>query len=263
MRTIGIDIGGSKINIVEYSEDGFRFIERIPASPCNLLNLNYRINSLVKKGSIDAVGIGFAGWVRNGKILKAPNISIEPSRIEFDMDVPFLIENDATCFVMGLYHSGKYGERISGITLGTGIGCGLVIDGRVLRGVTGELGHTVVGNSGLRCVCGGTDHLECYFSGWAFKRKYGDVKNAFETGRVYSDEGFRLLSKSIANLIMTIDPDSVVIGGGMGRSVDIKILNECIRGYLPGEFTPLISKTEDELLPAKGAALLPVVSGWL
>ncbi len=263
MRTIGIDIGGSKINIVGYSGGKFRFIERIQASSSSLLNLNDRINSLVKKGSIDAVGIGFAGWIRDGKILKAPNVSIDPSRIKFDIDVPVLIENDATCFAIGLYHTGKYGERIAGITLGTGIGCGLMIDGKVLRGVTGELGHTVVGNSGLKCVCGGTDHLECYFSGWAFKRRYGDVKNAFKTGRIYSDEGFRLLSKSIANLIMIIDPDSVVIGGGMGRSIDIKIMKEYIQSYLPGEFTPLISKTEDELLPAKGASLLPVVPDWL
>ncbi len=258
MKTLGIDIGGTKIDIVEYTGRDFRFVRRMPAVKDTILNIDEEINHLVEKLNADAVGIGLAGWIRDGKILKSPNIPVEPDRIGFSIDVPFMVENDAACFAIGLYHK-MYGERIAGITLGTGIGCGLVIDGKVLKGITGEIGHTVVGDSGLRCVCGGSDHLECYFSGWALEKKYGDVRKAFETGDVYRDRGFELLARSIASIIMLIDPDSVVVGGGMANSLNMQILRDSVFRYLPDEFSPRIEKTDDRHLPAKGAALLPEV----
>ena len=260
MKTLGLDIGGSKVDIVMYDGD-FKFIERIPTSRESILNLNEKINSLIRELEIDAVGIGFAGWIKNGKIFRAPNIPLDPDEIKFEIEVPYAIENDATCFAFGASEIEKIGRRIVGITLGTGIGCGLVFNGKFIDGLAGELGHITVGEEGLRCVCGGKDHLECYFSGWAFEKKYGDVKKAFKTGAVYSDRGFKILSVSIANLIMLFDPDAVVIGGGISKSLDIGILKRKILEYLSPEYSPTIVKARDEVLSAKGAALLPHRAG--
>ncbi|MBO8181708.1 MAG: ROK family protein [Archaeoglobus sp.] len=249
MPFLGVDIGGTNTDIVLFDKE-FIHLHHFSTKE-KISEISKIVGNLEKKYGAKSC-IGLAAWIREGKILKAPNL---PQIIEFD-----LIENDANCFTF--FAARKLGfKNLLGITIGTGIGAGVIVNGKIYRGrgLAGEIGHSVVGNEGRKCVCGGEDHLEAYFGGWAIRKETGkEAKEIFEADEnvIYKMKGFDLLCKQIASASMLMDFEAVVFGGRIGARLSSDKLKEGISKYIMPEFMPEIVTLKDELAVAKGAAIL-------
>jgi len=233
----GIDIGGTYTDVVEF--ENFRHVmhlktEKVMENP-----------EILKK--FDKCVIGIASWVRDNKILKAPNIKNVNKFFE-----SFKLENDANCFAVYVKHLVKENNIIA-ITLGTGVGAGLILDGKLYRGrgLAGEIGHVFVGDD-EKCVCNNSGHLECHFSGWKIKRDFGREARREE---LLNYKGFKTLCIEISRAIMLLDVDVVAIGGRLGKIFKREDFFQ-IYEYLPSEFRPEIVIIDDELAVAKGASIL-------
>ena len=251
MRILGIDIGGSFTDMLLFDGREFRHYLTFPTS---LQNIKEEIEKAIHEEGIDAIGIGIAAWMRKGKIVNAPNLPFKHFNLQINL--PYIIENDANCFA---YAASKIlNERnLIGITVGTGIGMGIIIEGKIYRGggIAGEIGHTIIGGN-KKCVCGGKGHLECYFSGWNIKKRYGkEAKQLFKEKRFPYDENFNIFCKAIANATMLFDPPFIAIGGRIGGRLKKKELNK-IYDFLPRHFKPKIKVIKDDYMVAKGACFL-------
>ncbi len=252
---IGVDVGGTNVDVVAYDEE-FMHVATYPTLKVadKLADI---LKDLVKKFEAEAVGIGFAGWIRNGKILRAPNVRF---KLKLDLDVPYRIENDANCFA--LFASRTFGfKNILGITVGTGVGSGIIFEGKIYRGLglAGEIGHWFVDGEDI-CTCGGKGHLECYFGGWSFQNSGLHPEEIVKSGEIYKLKGFDIFCIAVANAIALLDPEAVIFGGRIGGNLNEEILKERIYGYLMPEFRPVIKTLKDPLAVAKGACLMMEVS---
>ena len=248
---LGIDIGGSFTDILLMNEEKFHHYSTLQTS---LENINEEIEKVMHEKEIEAVGIGIAAWLRKGKIVHAPNLPFKSFNLQINL--PCIMENDANCFA---YAASKIlGEsNMIGITVGTGIGMGIVIDGKIYRGegIAGEIGHNVIGGN-AKCVCGGKGHLECYFSGWSIRERYGkEAKELFAEGKFPYDENFEIFCRAIANAVMLFDLPVVAIGGRIGGRLEKEKLNK-IYDFLPRQFKPEIKIIKDDFMVAKGACFL-------
>jgi glucokinase len=204
------------------------------------------------------VGIGAPGPLdrEHGIVIVAPNLGWRNfplrDRIADRVKLPAKLDNDANCATMGEWWVGaaKGGTNVVGLTIGTGIGGGLILGGRLYHGssdVAGEIGHTTIDSTGRRCKCGNYGCLEAYASGPAIAERArealaGDgnsvlpsmvggnveritaqtVYEASEKGDAVAREVVRdtarFLGAGIANLLNTFNPDCVVIAGGVTQA---------------------------------------------
>ena len=257
---LGVDIGGTNIDIVALEDGSFKHVATYPTKN-DFSRLNEILASLVEELNANAVGIGVAAWIKRGRIIKAPNLP--NAELKLDLGVPIVVDNDANCFA---YYSAKHFgyDNIIGITVGTGIGSGIVLDGKLVRGVglAGEIGHWFIGGNEI-CTCGGIGHLECYFGGWSIKKRFGkDAVELFENGEIYEIDGFKMLCVAVANAVMLLDPEAVVFGGRIGGNMDVKVLKGEIYKHLMDGFEPEIVTLKDPLAVAKGASLLALGDGY-
>lgn len=255
MGVIGIDVGGTNIDCVVFDGD-FEYIGTFPTSDY-IKKFNEFLNEIVDENNADAAGIGAALWFKKGKPVLAPNLPEIPG---VSLPVPIFFENDANCFAIYSHHiSGR--RNILAITVGTGVGSGIIINGELYSGggLAGEIGHVVIDNK-EECHCGGIGHLEAYFGGWALKRRYGkSVRELIADEEFfYSLDEFRVFCREVANAITILDPEAVVIGGRIGMNMDKKRLKEGIFSYLMPQFSPEIEILDDELAVAKGACIMAI-----
>ncbi len=241
---VGVDVGGTNTDLVVL-KDGFDHLATVRTS--QIKDLSSLIDDLCPEA--EAVGIGAAVWIRRGEIVKAPNIRVLPS---FEVSKPFVLENDANCFA---YYAAKVISRdcVLGITVGTGVGSGIVVDGRIYRGcgVAGEIGHVYVGGNKI-CSCGGVGHVEAYFGG----RAIGNVEHLLESGEIYELEGFEIFCRAVAAAIMILNPEAVVLGGRIGGRLDAGVVESTTMQYVAEELKPEFYAIKDDLAVAKGAAIL-------
>lgn len=240
------------------------------------------------------VGIGAPGPVdrKTGRVVFAPNLGWRdfPLRDEVSRRVglPATLDNDANCATLGEWWCGaaKGRRNVVGITIGTGIGGGLIVEGRLYHGaadVAGEIGHTTIDSTGRRCKCGNYGCLEAYASGTAIAERArealvedsgsvilvlagGDPSRitaqlVYEAARV-SDaialevvrDTARFLGIGIANLLNVLNPDMVVIAGGVTQAGDT--LFEPLRAEVKRRaFKPAVDSCE--IVPG----LLPLSAG--
>jgi predicted NBD/HSP70 family sugar kinase len=238
------------------------------------------------------VGIGLAGLVdhEHGIFKGGPNLPKNMIGFKFanylkrSFGVPAAAENDARCFALAEARlgAGRGKRTVFGMTLGTGIGGGLVIDGRLVRGASdgaGEIGHIPVTDEPVPCGCGRTGHLEAVASGPALERIYralsGRALSSKEIARRASkkerhavrafEAGQRALAIGFSTIQHLFDPDRIVVGGGLGQ----------VRAYWSpavrraAALSGIASATRLRVLPAKlgldagiaGAALLKETHG--
>lgn len=264
-RTIGVDLGGTKMLAVTVDEAGKVIGERRVPTPEGADALIDAFVALIDAQradtSVDAVGVGAAGLVdRDGVLHIGPNLPgvrklAIKALLEERLGLPVQVDNDATCAAWGERELGaaKGSDDVVVVTLGTGIGGGLVLDGHLYRGAhgfAGEVGHIKVDPNGIPCPCGGRGCWERYASGSALGR-YG--REAGEGGRATrvvelaggdfhnvrgehvgaaaregDPEAVTLMDRfawwvaqGLANLADAFDPDTIVIGGGMLESADL------------------------------------------
>ncbi len=257
MKILGIDVGGTNIDIVLFKDKSFQKISTYSTRD-HFSKLNELIKNLILNYNADAVGLSIAVWIKDGKFIHAPNLPEIPAIPNKICGKPVIPENDANCFA--LYASFIFGFRnIIGITVGTGIGSGIIIDGKIYRGsgIAGEIGHWTIkiNNTENKCVCGGINHLECYFGGWSLS-KLGNVKDLVKTGKIYELGEFYIFCMAVANAIMLLDPEAVIFGGRIGANLKKEKLEAGIKKYLMKGFNPRIEILKDELASAKGACLM-------
>jgi len=244
---IGIDLGGTKIEAVALARDGSeRFRQRV-ATPAGNYDATVRaIADLV--GAADAatgvqasVGIGIPGTVSpaTGFIKNANSTCLIGKPLDKDIAAavgrPVRLANDADCFTLSEASDGAAAGAliVFGVILGTGVGGGLVIEGRVVSGpnaITGEWGHnplpwpTAAERPGPACYCGLTGCIETYLSGPGLMRDHGADWSAERiatsdepAARAAMDRYVERLARGLAHVINIIDPHVIVLGGGLSR----------------------------------------------
>ena len=242
-RVIGVDLGGTKIATGAVDADGTILEKRETPTPVEsqqaLLDaIAEAIEPLVGDG-VDAIGFGVPGVVdrRTGRVLGSTNIPLrdvaldELTRERFG--APAAVENDANVAALAEWRlgAGRGTSDLVVLTLGTGVGGGLVLGGELYRGIA-ELGHVVVVADGPPCQgnCGGRGHLEILASGNAADRAaeklWGEGANAellvgrAEEGDPEAIEALagigHLLGAAIGSFVNTFAPELVIIGGGFG-----------------------------------------------
>ncbi|GAB2595202.1 ROK family glucokinase [Streptomyces capparidis] len=280
---IGVDIGGTKIAAGVVNEEG-AILETVkvptPATPEGVVDA---IADAVREvcsghGQIEAVGVGAAGYVddKRATVLFAPNIDWRhealKDKVEQRVGLPVVVENDANAAAWGEYRfgAGQGHDDVVCITLGTGLGGGIIIGGRLHRGrfgVAGEFGHIRVVPDGLLCGCGSQGCWEQYASGRALVRYarqratatpenaetllgLGDgtadgiegqhVTRAAELGDPVAVDSFRELARwagaGLADLASLFDPSAFIVGGGVSDAGDVVIepIRKSFRRWLVG-----------------------------
>lgn len=257
-NTIGIDIGGTKmaLGIVDNKGNILNKIEYKTERNKSFQDAVSKIIEGLKKlevKKIGRIGIGVAGQIDSDKgiIVHSPNISTWKnvpvvstlnSKLlrEFKKKINFKIKiaNDANCFFLAeaKYGAGKDLNHVLGLTLGTGLGGGIIINGKIYegQGYATEIGHLIIEKEGRKCSCGMNGCLECYVSGRAIEENYNKKNKtkleAIEIEEKALKEGKKskpyliykkaaeYLGIGIANMINILDPDVVVVGGGLGKS---------------------------------------------
>jgi len=251
-RVIGVDVGGTKILAAVVSRDGsLRLRLERPSDHSSQDALLAELDSLVEelhRAEPEAVALGFGVPSRidqrSGHALKSVNIPLEGvdlrDRMREQHGLPVALDNDANAAAIAEWQVGaaRGARNVVMLTLGTGVGGGLILDGRPYRGATGsgaELGHIVLEPGGPPCGCGGHGHLESFAAGPAADRVarslYGDGSDAHELvrrGRDGEPEAVealagigRYLGSGIATFVNVFEPELVVVGGGFGDAGEL------------------------------------------
>ncbi len=257
---VGIDIGGTNIRASNISEDG-RIIKGLkePLSSSPIESAIALIDGIITDDTV-GIGVGVAGIVDrgSGRVTLSPNIpqivDISITRaIQERFHLPVVVENDADAYAYGekWVGSGKGFKDFVLLTLGTGIGGGIIYDGDLFKGAA-EVGHMIIEGEGVKCACGGYGCLEAYASGRAIVNK---AVEAIEKGQdtilraccngnfykltgeliyraaldgdnlsreIFRDFG-RYLGIGMATLANLFSPEAIILGGGLLGAWDLFI----------------------------------------
>jgi glucokinase len=249
-KVIGVDVGGTKILAGLVSRDGTVLGHREHTTPLEsedalLDGLEAAVRELADE-TVGAVGFGVPSRIdqRVGVAIGSVNIPLAgvPLRdvMRKRLGLPVVIENDANAAAIAEWKAGagRGTTDMVMLTLGTGVGGGLILGGRPYRGAIGagaELGHVVIVHDGALCSCGGRGHLEAYVSGKAAdgvaREAFGPAADAHRLVRLANEgepkavellaEIGRKLGSGIGSLINTFDPELIVIGGGFAAAGDL------------------------------------------
>ncbi len=265
---IGVDIGGTKVAAGVVDEAG-QVIDRerrdTPGADAARTEdvIVDVVLALAARHDVTAVGIGAAGWIANDRrtVLFSPHLAWrdEPlhDALAGRIGLPLIVENDANAAAWAEYRFGAaVGQSVVVcVTLGTGIGGGLVIDGALYRGANGiacEYGHQSVVPDGLLCACGNRGCLEMYASGRALAREALELaaSSPLAAARLVALAGSeqlsgpvvtaaaaqgdpaalsicttmgRYLGRGLANLAAVLDPSMFVIGGGVSAAGELLV----------------------------------------
>ena len=215
---------------------------------------------------ISAIGIGVPGTVdrRDGTLVHAPNIAntknfpfTEALLERIGTETPVFIENDASCAALGEYRAGagRDSDSMVMITLGTGFGGGIILNGELWSGedgFAGELGHMTIDPSGPKCACGGKGCVETYVSQVAIKRI---VRECPELAQNLAGTEESVIPERLAELAREKDPEAVSVWNdfganlGVGISILVNILDVktvVVGGGLSGAWELFIGKTLEE-----------------
>jgi glucokinase len=274
---IGVDVGGTKMNAALVHEDGriedaLTRKTRLGSQDEFLADLDQLVEE-VHPGRAAALGLGLPSTIdqRAGRVVSSVNIPCADldmrARMIERFGLPTAIDNDGNAAAIAEWKigAGRGADNLVLLTLGTGIGGGLILDGKPFRGATGagaELGHMVVQYGGPECACGGTGHFETVASGQAADAAAKELLGGASDGaelvvaagggdepavEVLAQIG-RRLGAGIASLINIFEPELVVIGGGFGQAGDLLIgpAQEIIarEALLPGRDTVRIVPAE-------------------
>jgi fructokinase len=247
---IGIDLGGTKIEGVVLDPDGYEIIrKRIPTERehgyrhiLNRVKLLHDELAATVSGRPTTFGIGTPGAVslRTGLLKNSNTTCLNGQPVKTDLekllDRKIEIQNDANCFALAeaLLGAGRGKKLVFGVIMGTGCGGGIVYKGEVLAGaqaIAGEWGHMSIDPHGPRCYCGQFGCVETFISGGGlenlYEKRHGmrrllkEIERDYYSGEPraveFMREFFDRFGRALANLIDILDPDIVVIGGGVSN----------------------------------------------
>lgn len=251
---IGVDLGGTKIEFIALSDDGDFLARRRVATPAGDYDATIEA---VRQGvaaieaetsSAGSVGVGIPGTVSpaTGLIKNANSTWLIGRRFDRDLEAalerPVRLANDANCFALSEASDGAAAgcDVVFGVILGTGVGGGISVDGRPLRGpnaIAGEWGHNPLPwprpdeLPGRQCYCGRRGCIETFLSGPALSHGLSDAggpdlpaENIILLAADGDERAERVigayenrLARALAHIINILDPDAIVLGGGLSN----------------------------------------------
>ncbi|MHC5229708.1 ROK family protein [Enterococcus sp. LJL99] len=270
-KLIGIDIGGTAIKLAIFEENG-KLIKKWQISTnitddgrhitdeiITNIHSNLEKNK-ISKSEITGIGVGVPGPVNEKSVIRAVNLgwSNYPLKelLEQGIGVPVTLINDANAAALGEFWQGtsQQLQSIVFVTLGTGVGGGVIVNGKILNGQNssgGEIGHIPVKSEEIRiCGCKNQNCLECYgsanglvqtmnlISGSEIVKSAKEVFILSEEGNVFAKAALAStidhLARVIAGIFNTIDPEELVIGGGLSEAgqVFLEPLQKAIDQYV-------------------------------
>ena len=296
MTRLGIDLGGTKIEVLATTSEGVELIRERRPTPGGdydaiVAALCEEVASVeARVGRVQCVGIGMPGAISPATgTVKNSNTLVLNGRPFLDdvgraLGRPVCIENDANCFALSeaVDGAGASHRLVFGVILGTGVGGGIVFDCEVWRGrnaIAGEWGHVALPSAsrqdgrGRRCYCGRIDCIETWLSAPALLAEYRsrggaavDVPEIVEharSGEPLARETmahfFERLAEALAIVVNVLDPDAIVIGGGLSN---IDEIYELVPGLLARHVfsdavtTPVLRHRHGDSSGVRGAAWL-------
>ena len=293
---IGIDLGGTKTEALLINDNGDELFRKRIETQKNyegtvqgILNL---INEIEKKfKAIDSIGIGMPGIVSKytSLVKNANSVWLNGKPLKNDLDKilkkNIKIENDANCFALSeaVDGAGKDYKSVFGVIIGTGTGGGIVINKEIYQGINqigGEWGHTPLPNRtedekkfAEKCFCGLQGCMETYVSGPGFSNNFNNLNNenydshqiidefiqGSERSRAALDKYVDHLARGLSNVVNILDPDVIVLGGGMSNvSYIYKNINEKLKTYVVTDtfHTKVIKNIHGDSSGVRGAAWL-------
>ncbi|WP_170111206.1 ROK family protein [Photobacterium sanctipauli] len=294
----GLDIGGTKIEIVAFNAEGESIYNQRIKTPDNYQNFVAAVYHLVCDAEkylscTGSVGIGIPGTIctHTGLVKNANCTFINGHDLKSDLqqklDRDVFIANDANCFALSeaVDGAGSDGQVVFGVILGTGCGGGLVVNQQVLtgpNGISGEWGHNPLpgysessDGQEQQCYCGKRNCIERYISGTGLEMQYlqrfGQALPAAEiiSGMQSGEMSCRLayyqlvdqIARSFATIVNMIDPDVIVIGGGLSNVASLfdDIPKQLTRYVMDHECrTKILPAQYGDSSGVRGAAWLPV-----
>ena len=259
--TVGVDGGGTKV-LAGLVDEGGNVLERVRASTDRENGTESVLRALEEllgdHPDPAAIGVGVAGFIRQpeGRVAFSPNVAYHPPEVKEAVaarfGLPVVVENDANaaCWGERAFGAGRGCDEMVMVTVGTGIGGGIVTGGRLFRGsqgFAGEIGHMTILEGGPQCSCGQHGCVEALASGTAIARMAregvgraedsillelaGDnpsrITGALVTEAARADDEFaigvlaragRALGTCFANLTNLLDPEIIVVGGGAAEA---------------------------------------------
>ena len=292
----GVDVGGTNIE-VGLVDDRHEVQRRAKAptptgGPDDVLDTIAELIASLDASPI-AVGVGIPGVVHEGAVLTVPNLANWRERFDLvaslqkRIDLPIALGNDANVGLLGEWIAGaaRGGSNVLGLWMGTGIGGGLILDGRPFtgsRGAAGEIGHVVVQAGGALCTCGRRGCAEAYAgrrsmrgvatamvdAGWStslFEIRDEEGKTGL-TSKVWAtalDDGDELAVKlfdtavetlgvAVGSTVNLLDLDLVVVGGGLAEKLGAELAERIADAAAPWMLQPspdlrfVVSELEDD-----------------
>jgi len=282
INIIGVDLGATKIaaGFFVYSgkdlqAESWQKIDTPPTAKQIVEETAMLIESLRKGRPVRGVGVGVAGPVdtKAGRVLNPPNLTQLSNfnlkkALEAKLHLPVTIENDVRAFTLGqaLFGKGKGEKMVFGLTIGTGVGGGFIVEGRICRGAhdsATEIGHTVIDVNGPVCKCGRHGCLEEYISGRAIKRFTSrspeDSEAEARAGRLAAVHAWKrygfYLGVGLANIVNAFDPSVIVIAGGLVKASDLYFA-DALLVMKTGILSPLAKNTKALLVTDKKAGVM-------
>lgn len=292
MIHIGIDLGGTKIEGVVLDKDA-RILQRrriATEQEHGYEHIMQRIKSLYESLLQDypeaehTVGVGTPGAISHvtGRLKNSNtqclNNRLSKAGLEDLLNHLVIIENDANCFALAEAVSGAaQGRRmVFGVIMGTGCGGGLVYNGQIISGlqnIAGEWGHTSLDPEGNPCYCGKKGCVETYISGGGLEKAFFEesgeklsvqtILDRFRGGdaaaKKFMRRFFSNFGRGLANVINILDPDIVVLGGGLSNIDELYTegITEVRANIFSDDFiTPIVKNRLGDSAGVIGAALL-------
>ena len=284
---LGVDLGGTKTEAI-LLDDSLNVLERKRTSTPkdNYSEIVNTISNLVLEISSNtsdfSLGICTPGAIskKTGLIKNSNTQCLIGKPLKEDLEKKLkkniVMENDANCFVMAESKMGaaKNFDVVFGVIMGTGVGGGITVNGKLHSGrtnIAGEWGHHTLHSNGNSCYCGKTGCVETYISGPALEQKWeqlsGESKSMPEIlsnldndiGKTWKNEFLENFGYGLANVIDILDPDAIVLGGGLSnidflytegqKSVYEKVFSDLVD-------TPILKNELGDSAGVYGAALL-------
>jgi fructokinase len=294
MIRIGMDLGGTKIEGIALDQDGKELLRKRVQTEQDkgyahiLNNVHSLYTHLCKEtgNKPHTFGIGTPGSlsVKTGLLKGSNTVCMNGKPVKEDLEKllnrKIAIQNDANCFAEAeaLLGAGKGKDLVFGVIMGTGCGGGIVYKGEVITGlqaIGGEWGHMTIDPNGPRCYCGKNGCVECYISGgglekrWAEKhqtrRLLKDIESDYYKGDAAAAGLFRTFfdnfGRAMSNVINILDPDIIVLGGGVSKFKDIYTEGiEAVRKYVFSDTleTPIVKHKVGDSAGVIGAALIGI-----
>jgi fructokinase len=289
---LGIDLGGTKTEGIILDNDMNEvFRKRIPTMN-DYIGLLDSLHELYKELSSriedkpHTFGIGTPGsTTKKTGLMKNSNI-VEMNGKPFMEDLEFKLgrkisrQNDSNCFAIAEANlgAGRGKKRVFGAIMGTGIGGGYVVEGKLISGlqsIAGEWGHSIIGSVGPKCYCGKIGCIETFISGRGVENKYfemfqerlsmNEIVKRYRLGdnqaKLIMSDFFVHFGKAFSNLITILDPDIIILGGGLSNIDELYTIGvNRVRDFVFNDdlVTPIVRNKCGDSAGVMGAALLGI-----